>query len=290
MLIQEVRKLSPYERLYYWIQEREKVRQKKEKGDPKPWTDDVILQSYRFCNVYREYDKVTKWIAANWREPNSGHIDNWFAMAVARWCNWPDTLEELGYPVPWDPKKFIKVVRDRTKRDQKVWTGAYMIGTQGNKTDKPVFIADYVLTPLWNQRANLRPRSDDTLREFADRIVNIKNQGRFMVGQIVADIKYDKKGPLYSASDWHTYAISGPGSRRGLNRVLGRPVDAPWTEKEWYKQLMILYEVINTKIEISRSVEPIHAQDLQNCLCEGDKYVRVLNGEGKPRSSYNGRE
>ena len=29
-------------------------------------------------------------------------------------------------------------------------------------------------------------------------------------------------------------------------------------------------------------------QDLQNCLCEFDKYVRVYNGEGTPRSRYDG--
>ena len=32
----------------------------------------------------------------------------------------------------------------------------------------------------------------------------------------------------------------------------------------------------------------IHAQDLQNCLCEFDKYERVRLNEGRPRSNYPG--
>ena len=33
---------------------------------------------------------------------------------------------------------------------------------------------------------------------------------------------------------------------------------------------------------------PIHAQALQNCLCEFDKYERVRLGEGRPRNNYPG--
>jgi hypothetical protein len=32
----------------------------------------------------------------------------------------------------------------------------------------------------------------------------------------------------------------------------------------------------------------LHAQDLQNCLCEFDKYERVRLGEGRPKAKYNG--
>jgi hypothetical protein len=31
------------------------------------------------------------------------------------------------------------------------------------------------------------------------------------------------------------------------------------------------------------------AMDLQNCLCEFDKYMRLTNNEGSVRSGYNGK-
>ena len=68
-----------------------------------------------------------------------------------------------------------------------------------------------------------------------------------MSGQVVADMKY--VDPLWSAPDWVTFAVNGPGSRRGLNRVLGRPVDAPWTEKQWHTDLGKLYEAILPELD-----------------------------------------
>ena len=44
MNIKDVVKLSPLDRLLYWIKERESIRLKKEAGEPKPWTDDEILR------------------------------------------------------------------------------------------------------------------------------------------------------------------------------------------------------------------------------------------------------
>ena len=258
----------------------------KQDGKPKPWTKDEILQRYRFCNVYRELDTVTRWIADEWRTPNAGDPDLWFAMAVARWVNWPDTLNEIGYPVPWNPDNFLENICSRRDRGEKVWTGAYMIGTQGNSKDKPLFIAENVLQPLWDRREELRPRPGMTLEEFARPIINTKNQGTFMVGQIVADIKYADPN-LLAADDWWTWAVSGPGSRRGLNRVLDRPLTKGWNDKEFSLVLSELRGAVN--YNLPPWMEELHAQDLQNCLCEFDKYERVRCSEGRPRSLYPGR-
>jgi hypothetical protein len=257
----------------------------RERGHAKPWTPDPILQQYRFCNVYRELDTVTKWISDNWREPHAGENDLWFAMAVARWVNWPDTLAEIGYPVPWNPKRFIAALEKRKAMGEKVWTGAYMIGTQGNAMDKAKFIAEGVLQPLWDNRETLRPRDGDTLKAFADRIIAVKNQGSFMVGQIVADAKY-ADFYLMEASDWHSWAVSGPGSRRGLNRLIDRDLKASWKEADFLHVLTDLRWQLNDALP--KFMEKLHAQDVQNCLCEFDKYERVRLGQGQPRARYSG--
>jgi len=83
----------------YWITEREAIRKRRAAGQPAPWTSDPILNSFRFCNVRREDDAVTRHIAQRWREPRADDPHLWFAMAVARFINLPDTLDELGYPV-----------------------------------------------------------------------------------------------------------------------------------------------------------------------------------------------
>jgi hypothetical protein len=273
-----------------FIRERHRIYHRKELDKPKPWTDDPILLGNKFCNCYRELDTVTKWIAEHWREPHSDHPHIWFAMCVARWINWPDSLEEIGFPLPWRPQSVVGVLKDRAARGEKVWTGAYTIGTGGRAINKAEFVVKQVLDPLWRNREWLQPRVDDTLASFARRLIEQVGFSGFMTGQVVADVRYVQ--PLRGASDWQTWAAAGPGSSRGLNRVLNRNKDTRWDESDWLHKLHLLQEAIQPLLRrapFMAKIRPMHAQDLQNCLCEFDKYERVRLGEGKLRSRYPGR-
>lgn len=266
-----------------FIQERHSVYLKKTRGDRKPWTKDPILQQYRFCNVFRELDTVTEWIATNWRSDTDPDV--WFAMCVARLVNWPDTMQELGYPVPWNPARFVKVLGGRKARGEKVFSGAYIVSTNGHSMDKAAYLAEFVLTPLWKARKNLRPVPTETLAVWHAKLSEFNGMGSFMAAQVVADVKYAAN--MRSSPDWQSFASSGPGSRRGLNRVVGLPVDNPWKETNWSTELQNLHAFVLMKTERS-GLPPLHAQDVQNCLCEFDKYERVRLGEGRPRSRYQG--
>lgn len=275
-----------------FIMERERVRMAKEAGKPKPWTDDPILQQYRFCNVRRNDDKQTRLIHEHWLHPHAGNPDAWFAMVVARLVNWWPTLEEAGYPVPWNHARFKKALAQRKDGGQKVFTGAYMVRADavvsGSKAD---YLADYVLTPLWEARAKVRPRDGDTLEAFHARLMQFRDMGSFMAAQVVADVKYDPKGPLRRAADFMTWAAPGPGSLRGLNRVCGDPPDTPWNghtpSRVWEDRFNDCLQLVALQL-VTTSLHDLTAQDLQNCLCEFDKYERVRLGQGKPRSRYNG--
>jgi hypothetical protein len=289
------------EALFNFIQERYAIHTRRERGLPKPWTQDPILQNYRFCNVYRELDTVTQWIAERWRTPNTSDPDVWFAMAVARFVNWPDTLEEIGYPVPWEGARrirpflhtmsehFCETLEARKKRGEKVFTGAYMISASSEYSrvygsSKAGYIADFVLTPLWKNREYIR-EATGSLAHFYSRLIGFNGVGSFMAGQIVCDTKYTRL--LEAAPDWWQWACPGPGSQRGLNRVMSRPVNQNWSGGEWFVELCKLKAEIGPMV-LNAGMPSIHAQDLQNCLCEFDKYERVRLGEGKPRSKYPG--
>lgn len=272
------------EELVAFIIKRHNIYLARRAGKPKPWTDDPILQRYRFCNVYRELDTVTQWIANNWREPYAGHPHLWFNMVIARLLNWPETLEELGYTEKWNPASFSDLLNDRASHRGKVFSGAYIVSTNGVNMGKPEYLAEHVLTPLWNARSGISPQLGETLAQWHAGLMRFNGMGSFLTAQVVADMKYVE--PLKGAEDWFTFAASGPGSRRGLNRVTGRPVDAPWKETAWHATLGHLQADVNKRLP--KSWEKLHAQDLQNCLCEFDKYERTRLGEGRPRSTYPG--
>lgn len=271
------------ERLIYFINEREAVRTRKVSGMPKPWTEDNILQSYRFCNISREDDKETIWIREHWRNPHCGDKYLVFAMALARLINWHPTLEQIGYPTKWRPIHFKDVCHSRQILGEKVFTGAYIVSTNGRSMDKVDYIANLVLTPLWESRQFIAPQAGDTLAIAHARLMQFDGLGSFMAAQVIADVKNTEGQVLHAAPDWWTWAASGPGSRRGLNRALGYDVTSPWREAHWLTNLRTLYDMVKSKLPNNLCM-----QDFQNCLCEFDKYERVRLGEGRPRSTYPG--
>jgi hypothetical protein len=110
--------------------------------------------------------------------------------------------------------------------------------------------------------------------------------GSFMTAQLVADLKY--LPCMKNASDWYSWAAPGPGSKRGLNIVLGREMDTPWLKDEWLIELNRLSDQVTPKLK-AMGMEQLHCQDLQNCLCEWSKYTKTATGVGRPRQVFRSR-
>lgn len=267
-----------------FIQARHDIYLRRKLGQVPPWTEDPILSEYRFCNVYRELDKVTIWIHQNWLKPNLRNPDVWFAMVVARFLNHPDTLQDIGFPVPFKPFSLMSACAERKGLGKQVFTGAYIIHADIKSVGvpKPEYLTDKVFMPLWNARKKLRPKSGEPLEAFFGRLRQFHDMGSFMSAQVVADVKWSL--PPFTP-DWWTFAASGPGSKRGLNRVLGRDVKAPWAEEDWKTNILLLRDQVNSEIT-KWDYAVLCAQNLQNVLCEVDKYERVRLGQGRPRSKY----
>jgi hypothetical protein len=276
-------------RLVAFVIERDAIRRRRQAGESPPWTEDPILATGHFCNVHREHDKVTRWITIHWRDPHHDDPDLWFALATARMVNEPGALAELNYPVPFDAEHFVRVLSTRQARGEKVYrTAAYKPPLPEQKSHSITsFLAEDVLGPLWHDREHLRPRANETLRAYSDRLRERYRIGPFLAGQIIADLK--GVGPLFDAPDYWTFAVPGPGSLRGLNRVCKREVKASWSETQWHATLLQLGSEISPQLEAA-GIARLDAQNLQNCLCEADKYFRAAEKGGKPSRKYKSAE
>lgn len=261
-----------------FIREREAIRVKKEAGEPRPWTKDPILGKFRFCNVHREDDCVTRWLRDNWYPAFADNPDVWFAAVVARLLNLPESLSEIKDCIlPWKPTQFLRALHQRKLRGQKNFNAAYIVSTNGVAMEKLDYLVERVLNPLWKDRKHFH-KEINTLESLHGMLIQYDGMGDFIAAQVIADLKYIE--PWKSTPDWRTFVASGPGSRRGLNRVLGRVPSAPINEGSW--RMLIVEELLPV---VSKYVD-IHAQDLQNCLCEFDKYERARLGEGTPKQIY----
>lgn len=273
-----------FEAFMAFVIERHRIYERRAAGKPAPWTKDKILQQYRFCNVYRELDRVTQWITQNWREDYAGHKDLWFAMVVARLINHPDTLVNLSLPGQWNKRQFLRVMHARQDSGLKSFGSAYIVSTGGRAMNKAEYLAAHVLDPMWESRTLLRPKVGDRLQSYHARLMQFDGMGSFMAAQVIADLKYAT--PLRDAKDWWTFASSGPGSRRGMWNVMGQdPRKNRWKEHEWREALSELGELVRPCAK-EADLPRIHAQDLQNCLCEFNKYRRTQLGTGRPKQKF----
>jgi hypothetical protein len=289
--------------LIKWMKERERIRLKKEAGLPFPWTKDPILQTYRFCNVFREMDSVTMWINANIRVPYANHPHLWFMLCIARTINWPETLECLLGTNAWpdhprfSPDNLAKRLNARKDSGQKVYTGAYMIRAESDPNQpwydwtKQEYIAKIVLGNLWKDRKALghywggphpSRNSSCSLRDSWETIRAYYGWGPFMAYEVVTDMRHTRY--LRSAPDIMSWANAGPGALRGLNRLTGRPLTA--SVPDACELMSLLLERVSADEYWDGYRHPLEMRDIEHSLCETDKYLRVLEGSGRPRALY----
>ena len=230
--------------------------------------------------VYREHDRVTVWIFENWLYPYHDSPNIAFAMCMARHFNWPETLEAIGFPHTWEPERVRDVLKQRRiVEKKKVYTGAYTISTGGRSMDKIDYSIDHVLSPLY---LSLRlPVETDTLESYWKYLQTHTGFASFMAGQVIADLKFI--APLRGASDWHSWAPLGPGSIRGLNRYHHRLTKAGMRQEKGISELLDIQGRIQARIGLDL---PLH--NVQNCMCEFDKYIRIKYENGKVRAKYRG--
>lgn len=265
----------------YWIRERESIRIARAQGHPAPWTSDPIIRDHRWCNVRRMDDKVSIWLL-DWHRthPDIRFQDRIVAALAGRLINWPETLEELAYPVPYSEPDWTTAILSRKARREKVFTGAYIInGALGG--DKILQVTQKVLLPIWKIRKRL-PSEPKTMQEVWKALNGLPGIGSFMAGQAVADLRYIC--PELPWSDRFSWAPQGPGSIRGVNRLLGHPPRGRLPYNEWLATLRAAYAALAARLPVT--FRRLELMDMQNVCCEVDKYIRLSNNEGTVRSKY----
>ena len=226
-----------------------------------------ILREWSFCNVERERDRTTVWIRENWREPHRDDPLVWFAMAVARFVNLPDALAKLGYPIPWDREHFIAVMQRRKAAGEQLQGGGYIIpaGPEGASTGA--------------RGAAAKGRHD--ARPVASAVETPSRSREWLPGRPDRR-RREVYGPTGLAPDWKDFACPGPGSRKGLNLVLGRPENADWTDDEWLTQFHHLRHAVTPELD-GLGLRDLSASDFQNVLCETSKFILAKAGKRPKR-------
>lgn len=281
-----------YDTLLGFISERERVRIAKDRGLPKPWTNDPIIQQYRFCNINRNDDTVTKWIANELVIPHANSRTLWFNLMLARFLNVPGAIYDTGYVDDWNSDRSMWVHRLSVRRElgYKNFSSAYMIRAGRGKgaigLPKHEYLAEYVFQPVWDDRISA-PVESNRCSEWGQFFLGQFSFGEFMTNQIITDMKYTRYLEREYTPDWSTFVLAGPGTKRGLYRLCGmRPSTSMNNSKAEALLLDLRDELMRDLPDLGHTWEDLN--NVANTMCEYDKYLRAYNGEGRPRQNYPG--
>lgn len=256
------------------------------------WSDDPIFQRYHFCNVYRELDRGTTWLRDEWYVPNYRHRNLWFAACLARRINWPATLEEIGFPRLWRPDRALGILKARMARGEKTFHNAYRVMVGAATGPMEDYVIGDAVQVLWENRAGWRKLeslyddTDLTVQVVTEWLQGFHGWGPFLSFQVALDLTMTRY--LRNAPDRTTYAVIGPGSARGLNRVRRRPVDQRLAEADAADEMSDLR--VRSRSAWPKEYPALRACDVEHALCEYDKYERIRTGENTAMRRYRGGE
>lgn len=279
--------------LFAFAVERESIRLRRESGQRAPWTTDPVLQHFRFCNVYREDDRTTVWFRENIREPLRDSVKVALATIIFRWFNRISTgqliRDELviGTCSDINIDAVESILRPVQARGKQLFTGAFIIKSP-NGFDKLTGILDCCRTA----REELQNRPDDAFRSMESAhgflVDRVPYLGQFMAYQVVVDLRFTAE--LENAPDLLSWAAAGPGSARGLAWLRGGEPLAYGSAAGQRAMVAEMRELMWTlRARWPSSWRAPEMADVQNLLCEADKYWRGHAGERLKRRFDAGR-
>lgn len=268
----------------YWrfTHERQRIFERRLDGHPGPWTDDPILSTYKFCNVFRAADRVSQYLIRDVCYTDVDVDDDDLAFQITAFrtfsniATWEGLIERLGRAPTLEDladgsfERALTAIRAETGR---LYTGAFILcatdayGRQQKHLNHVELFKDMFL----HNDAGARITDAASLREVYDIIHSFPLMGDFMSYQTAIDLNYSVLTD-FSEND---FTQPGPGALRGIKKVFANT-------SGWKPADIIQWMVDNQEREMDRLGlqfdglfgRPIHAIDAQNLFCETDKYCR----------------
>lgn len=281
-MINMLKRQNIYDLYWYFAYERQNIFIKKQNGEPSPWTNDPILQEYKFCNSYRVNDRVSQYLLKNiiYNGKTYSKEDMLFRILLFKLFNkestWELLITKLGDITlsNFDFNKYSKILTEAIEKNIKIYNDAYISCANkaygyNHKHDnhlsllKQIFIID---------KSHLKILESKTMQEAFNILKSYPLMGNFMAYQLVTDINYS------DIVNWREdeFTIAGPGSLRGIKKCFidtGNKTNEEIIkymyehQEEEFKRLNLNFKRIGNR--------PLQLIDCQNIFCELDKYCRV---------------
>jgi hypothetical protein len=271
-----------YELYWHFAAERQRVFERRVMGHPWPWTEDAILQEYKFCNVFRAADRVSQYMIRDvcYHNESCTAEDRLFQIIAFRTfskiATWRTVHGVLGrYPTIDDlaDGSFTKALDLARAQNGGLYTGAFILCATDayGQSLKHLNHVELFRHMFLEDSLGKRLLESSSLREAYDLLHGYPLMGDFMSYQTAIDLNYSD---LINYSE-NEFTQAGPGALRGIKKVFEDIGDYTPTE-------VIFWMVEHQEEEFRRLGLPfdglwgrrLHAIDCQGLFCETDKYCR----------------
>jgi hypothetical protein len=292
----------------YFVIERNRIYKKRfiEFKD-RPWTDDKILQDYRFTNIKRTQDRQTLNLLTNITNNNliSYRDKLFFSIIFRTWNKW-ESFKIIISENPTIDKYLSTSIQEYQSRinnyrssnpDYKFFTDAFMVsGFLGSNRldDHNNVIEDSVIRPIYLGNKIIKSGILNQLelckndKECYNNLVSISGLSKFLAYQIYIDLTYIKDSPFCEDN----LVIAGPGCRAGIDYVSNdNNVDYEQFLKELWNNQDLLFQPYNLNDEFNyeyyyHGSKILSLEDLENSFCEFSKYFTLYSNRRKKIRKY----
>lgn len=270
---------SVFDMYWFFAAERQRIFYRRLDHSPPPWTEDPILRTYRFTNVYRAADRVSQFLIRNViYEGDQSVAEVFFRTILFKLFNkietWQLLKETLG-EVTWasfDLQRYISVLDRAMAEGRKIYSPAYIIPSPNLGFPRKHANHLNLLHRMIEDRCPEKIAAAKSLEEVYLVIRSFPSMGNFLAFQFAIDLNYSE---IIDFPEME-FVVAGPGARSGIRkafRELGGLTDEELilevtqaADREFRERGLKFRNLWGRQLQLI---------DCQNVFCEVDKYARV---------------
>lgn len=252
-----------------------------------PWSNDSIINTYRFTNAYRAADRVSQYLIRDViysDEYSNSPKEILFRILLFKLFNKIDTWELIRAHIPnptfesYDFKVYNDILNDAFSAGETIYSAAYIMPSVKSSFGYTRKHSNHLklIELMLNDDAEDQLSNANNMQKAFEIIKSFPGLGNFLAYQLLIDINYST---IINFSE-SEFVMPGPGALGGISKCFTDT--AGLNEKEIIKLVTDRQEIeferlgLDFKSLWGRDLQLI---DCQNLFCEVDKYSRVRHPE-----------